>query len=216
MLGSTRVPAKRGRRAYRPKKTPRQARAKATYASILDSAARLLVSRGYGAMTTNHVAALAGVAIGSLYEYFPDKETIVAEVVRRTVREIVGEVAGGLDGALAADFERGLRAWVRVMFAAIEARREIVRAIWRDVPFLRELDEIRSLQETLIALAARGRSVVRNPLMRTHPEAMTYLLTVMTGHTVVESVIARPPHVPLRDVEACFQRIVATILLSRS
>src|SRR5262249_54860124 len=146
--------------------SPRQARAKATYESILDGAARVLAAKGYAALTTNEVAEVAGVAIGSLYEYFPDKETIVAEVVRRTVREIVGEVAGGFESVLDADLETGLREWIRVMFAAVHKRRDVVRAIWRDVPFLRELDEIRALQGTLVALAGRGRDAVKNPLMR--------------------------------------------------
>jgi AcrR family transcriptional regulator len=214
MLGSTRVRRRRAGKAYRPKKLPRQARAKATYESILDAAARLLTARGYGGFTTNHVAEVAGVAIGSLYEYFPDKETIVAELVRRTVRETLEEVTGGLEGALARDFASGLRSWVRVMFAAVKARRELVRAIWRDVPFLRDLDEIQSLQGSLLALAQRGRSLSTSPLVAASPEAMMYLVTVMSGHAIVESVVARPRHLPLQDVEECFQRIVATLLIA--
>lgn len=212
MLGSTRVRPRAKRRSYRPRKTPRQARARATYESILDAAARLLVARGYGDFTTNHVAERAGVAIGSLYEYFPDKETVVAELVRRTLREIVAEMARGLEGALAKDFEPGLREWVRVMFAAVSARRDIVRAIWRDVPFLHELDEVRSLRKTLMALASRGQRAVESPLLRERPEAMTYLLTVMTSHAVVESVVARPRHLSQQEVEACFLTLVTTLL----
>jgi AcrR family transcriptional regulator len=117
MLGSTRVPAARRKKArkrsYRPKKTPRQARAKATFESIVDAGARLLATRGYDALTTNHVAEAAGVAIGSLYEYFPDKETIVAEVARRTIRDVIGELAAALDQAARRDPAAGLRDLVR-------------------------------------------------------------------------------------------------------
>jgi len=212
MLGSTRVPRTRKRRAYRPKKQPRQARSKATYDSVLDAAARVLTAQGYAALTTNHVAEVAGVAIGSLYEYFPDKQTIVAEVVRRTVREMVSEVTLGFENVLAEDFPIGLREWIRVIFAAVKARRELVRAIWRDVPFLHDLDEVRELQSTLVALAFRGRTSVTNPLIRAHPETMIWLLTVMSAHAIVEGVVARPRHISQEELEACFEDLITNLL----
>jgi AcrR family transcriptional regulator len=67
----------------RPRKAPRQARARATVEAILDATARILVTRGPEALTTNHVAARAGVSIGTLYEWFPSKEALVAGVVDR-------------------------------------------------------------------------------------------------------------------------------------
>lgn len=67
----------------RPRKAPRQARARATVEAILDATARILVARGHDALTTNHVAARAGVSIGTLYEWFPSKEALVAGVVDR-------------------------------------------------------------------------------------------------------------------------------------
>src|SRR6476620_4221327 len=93
MLGSTRI-------RFSPLKVPRQRRAWVTYNAMLDATARLLEGRGFAELTTNHVADLAGVSIGSLYEYFPDKETLVAELARRTIREILIEVGDGLKDAV--------------------------------------------------------------------------------------------------------------------
>ncbi len=69
---------------YQLRKAPKQARAKATVDAILEAAARILVERGYADATTNAVAERAGVSIGSLYEYFPGKEAVFAELRRRT------------------------------------------------------------------------------------------------------------------------------------
>jgi AcrR family transcriptional regulator len=212
MLGSTRVPRSSKRRAYRPKKKPRQARSRATYKALLDAGARVLIRHGYAALTTNHVAEVAGVAIGSLYEYFPDKETIVAEIVRRTVKEIVDEVTRGYESVLTVNFPIGLRSWVRAIFAAVRARRDLVRAIWRDVPFLHDLEEVIELQSTLVALAFRGRERVANPLIRAHPEAMIWLLTVMSAHAIVEGVVAPPRHISQEELEACFEDLMAGLL----
>ena len=70
-------------RAPRPRKTPVQARSQATVDTILDAAARVLVRDGYGAFTTNRVAARAGVSVGSLYQYFPNKEALLAKLKAR-------------------------------------------------------------------------------------------------------------------------------------
>lgn len=68
---------------YSMRKTPMQARSKATIDAILSAATRVLLSIGYDKASTNKIAEVAGVGIGSLYEYFPGKEAIFAEVRRR-------------------------------------------------------------------------------------------------------------------------------------
>ena len=60
-----------------PRKTPRQQRSEFTFDAILDSAARLFQQHGYAATTTNRVAELAGVSIGTLYHYVPNKDALL-------------------------------------------------------------------------------------------------------------------------------------------
>src|SRR5436305_14701526 len=68
-----------------PRRIPRQPRARVTRDAILQAAAHLLAARGWEASTTNHIAERAGVSIGSLYKYFPNKSSILAEVARRRI-----------------------------------------------------------------------------------------------------------------------------------
>jgi AcrR family transcriptional regulator len=91
------------RKRLEPRRKPRQARSQATVEVILAAAARVFARAGYAATTTNHVAAKAGVSIGSLYEYFPSKDAIlVALVVRhlddaeRELGRAVGEIGDAL------------------------------------------------------------------------------------------------------------------------
>jgi AcrR family transcriptional regulator len=70
-------------RRYQLRKRPTQARAIATVDAVLEAAARILVDTGYSSASTNAIAEQAGVSIGSLYEYFPSKEAIFAELRRR-------------------------------------------------------------------------------------------------------------------------------------
>jgi AcrR family transcriptional regulator len=59
-----------------------------TVEAILGAAVELLSSRGYGATSTNQIAARAGVSVGSLYQYFPNKDAIVAALFERHARGI--------------------------------------------------------------------------------------------------------------------------------
>jgi len=76
-----------GRRLLKPRKTPSQERARVTVEAILEAAAYILVRDGWEKFTTNSVAERAGVNISSLYQYFPNKESIVAELQRRHIEK---------------------------------------------------------------------------------------------------------------------------------
>ena len=81
-----------------PRKQPRQRRSAETVARILDAAARILDERGYRATTTNHVAEEAGVSIGSLYQYFPNKDALLVVLAEQHVDDIAGQFAERLAG----------------------------------------------------------------------------------------------------------------------
>ncbi|WP_343303943.1 TetR/AcrR family transcriptional regulator [Mesorhizobium retamae] len=65
------------------RKEPRQARSRATVETIVQAGARILSDEGWVGFTTNRVAELAGVSIGSLYQYFPDKLSLVDAIRHR-------------------------------------------------------------------------------------------------------------------------------------
>jgi AcrR family transcriptional regulator len=219
MLGSTRVPKAvrkaRKKPALQPKKRPLQARSRTTYESLLDAAARLLEQRGYAALTTNHVADAAGVAIGSLYEYFPSKEVIVAEVVRRTMAEVAQEVGESFRSAIEQHFELGLSTWVNTCFQAVSRRAKLMRVLWMDVPFLWELQEVQQLPLLLLAIARQGLPDATSPWLLKDPEAATYLLTVMIRAAIVEGVVARPAHLSLSQVQTSLTELLQQVLLVR-
>lgn len=79
-----------------PRKRPRQERSKATVDAILEATAQVLVKDGYDKTSTNRVAERAGVSVGSVYQYFPNKEALVGELVDRYSREIMERLIGEL------------------------------------------------------------------------------------------------------------------------
>jgi AcrR family transcriptional regulator len=82
MLGSMRQNRRRGTPPV-PRKHPIQERAAATVDAILGAVERVLEKHGAGGLTTNRVAEIAGVSVGTLYQYFPNKEALVGAVIER-------------------------------------------------------------------------------------------------------------------------------------
>lgn len=75
-----------------PRKTPRQARSSETVRAILEAAARILETKGFDGYNTNAVAELAGVSIGSLYQYFPGKDALTAGLIQREKAQLLEDV----------------------------------------------------------------------------------------------------------------------------
>jgi AcrR family transcriptional regulator len=82
-----------------PRKLPRQRRSAETVDRILAAAARIFDELGYSGTTTNHVAEGAGVSIGSLYQYFPNKDALLVALAERHVDDLAEQFGARL-GAL--------------------------------------------------------------------------------------------------------------------
>jgi AcrR family transcriptional regulator len=71
-----------------PRKLASQERSRVTVDALLEATARVLVNEGYDRASTNRIAEVAGVSIGSLYQYFPSKEALVAAVIDRHTEQV--------------------------------------------------------------------------------------------------------------------------------
>ena len=116
---------------YLLRKNPSQQRSKATVEAILDAGARLLLSIGYDKASTNKVAEKAGISIGSLYEYFPGKEAIFAEIRRREDQRYIGLVLAEPEPGT---FRDTLRLHISTYIKLVLSNIELHAALVRDVP----------------------------------------------------------------------------------
>lgn len=105
-------------KARHPRRVPRQDRAHATVAFVLEAAAQVFAERGYAA-TTNEIAARAGVSIGSLYQYFADKDALLVALAERHLAEAMAQLQAVLADA-PTDRERLIE---RVIEAVVDLNR---------------------------------------------------------------------------------------------
>lgn len=113
------------------RKIPRQSRARDTVDVVLEAAAQLLEASGEAGFNTNAVAERAGVSIGALYRYFPDKQAILRALAlreREAHRQVVRAVVGGETDGLARD-RAMIRAFVQAFAGREQARRIAVSAL---------------------------------------------------------------------------------------
>jgi len=167
-----------------------QRRARATVASILDAAATVFVAHGYAGGTTNRIASEAGVSVGSLYEYFPNKDSILAALLERRLADGARDMElalADLDGtAPAADVALGRL--IDAVFARFRGAPELDRVLFEEVPH--PPDAGAALAAGDAALAERIRALIlRLPGVVADPSGPAALLTARTLQASVRAFV---------------------------
>jgi AcrR family transcriptional regulator len=132
-----------------PRRRPRQARAQATVDAIVRATARVLVEEGYDRASTNRIAQTAGVSIGSLYQYFPSKEALVAALVEShqlRMRDALGQSLAENPPASLAERARLL---VRSMITAYRTDPQLHHVLCQEVPKIGELQRVYDFEQHL-------------------------------------------------------------------
>ncbi|EPF6153898.1 TetR/AcrR family transcriptional regulator [Acinetobacter baumannii] len=112
-----------------PRKRPRQARSVATFEAILEAAARILESLGFAGFNTNAVAELAGVSIGSLYQYFPSKDALIVELIRRERAKLSNHIVEVIQQSDAADLKDKLKLIIQAAVQHQLSRPQLARTL---------------------------------------------------------------------------------------
>jgi AcrR family transcriptional regulator len=138
-----------------PRKSATQKRSQAMVETLLDATARVLVREGYDRASTNRIAAMAGVSVGSLYQYFPNKEALVAALVARHNRQMLELLRNALKEVASLDLATALRELVRAAVDAHLVDSALHRIFAEQVPRMGQLAKIDALQqETFLMVRA--------------------------------------------------------------
>lgn len=126
----------------KPRKHASQERSRATVDALVEATARILVREGFDKASTNRIAEVAGVSVGSLYQYFPGKEALVVAVIERHDQDIMRIVRGALAEVASLSMEEGVR---RLVAAAVEAHRidpKLHRVLAEQIPRTGRLENV--------------------------------------------------------------------------
>ncbi len=172
-----------GKTPLGPRKTPTQERARATVDALLQAAAYILVKRGWQALTTNSIAERAGVNIASLYQFFPNKEAIVAEVERRHIVETRAKMAEVYARHPGDGVESRVRRLVEAGIAAHLVAPALHRAFAERLP-QRDHD---AFDDALLAATIADLAVLDLP----NPELSAWVIQTVSHAAVHEAIVER-------------------------
>ena len=119
---------------HKTRRQPKQRRARQTVEVVLDAVVEVLKRDGVRAATTNRIAEVAGVSIGSVYQYFPDKRAIFMALHARHVDQIAGLVERTLLDHASSSLEDLVRALIEAVIEAHKADPELYELLHAEVP----------------------------------------------------------------------------------
>jgi AcrR family transcriptional regulator len=137
-----------------PRKFASQERSRLTVDALLEATARILIKEGYDKASTNRVAEVAGVSVGSLYQYFPGKEALVAALIDRHNQEVMRAVQGELAEAVDLPIEQAVRKLVRMAVKAHRIDPKLHRVLAEQIPRVGRLEKVESFNREYYALFA--------------------------------------------------------------
>ena len=197
------------------RKLPKQARSEATVEAILEAAGQVFERHGYAAATTNRIAARAGVSIGSLYQYFPNKDAILVALVHRHLAESAAALGPHIERLnRGAGFDELLPDVVEAMVALHALAPSLHRVLFEETqlpPTLRaELDE---LEDGLVELTADA--LAADPLSAPADPRLAARVVVNTIEGLTHRLVLRPPPgVTPRDIGREITAVVRAYLQS--
>ncbi len=136
----------------KPRKHASQERSRATVDALVEATARILVREGFDKASTNRIAEVAGVSVGSLYQYYPGKEALVVAVIDRHNRQIMQVVRRALAEVASQPIAKAVR---RLVTVAIEAHRidpKLHRVLAEQIPRTGALENVEAFNRETYAL----------------------------------------------------------------
>ena len=135
-----------------PRKYASQDRSRATVDALIEATARILIREGFDKASTNRIAEVAGVSVGSLYQYFPSKEALVAAVIDRHNQEVRQVVQGELAEAVNRPIGQAVRKLVAVAVKAHRIDPKLHRVLAEQIPRVGRLEKVKTFNREYYAL----------------------------------------------------------------
>lgn len=146
------------------RRRPQQLRSQRTVDAVLAAVARVLKREGVAGVTTNRIAEVAGVSIGSVYQYFPDKHAIFRALRDRHVEQMVRMVESKLVAHAGSDLEQLMRGLIDAMIEAHALDPALYDLLLSQAPRRADADFERRLRGALrLAITAHAHEFERPP-----------------------------------------------------
>jgi AcrR family transcriptional regulator len=173
------------KRLSQPRKLPQQERSRVTVEAILEATAHILTEEGYDKANTNRIAERAGISIGSLYQYFPNKESLMAALMEQHSQEIAALVATKLKDLVDAPLDVAIPELVKAVIAAHAINPRLHQVLNEEIPRSERLQQMQQADERItellrIYLSQWHLSAQGKLHQRTHPQSLEMTIFILS------------------------------------
>jgi AcrR family transcriptional regulator len=175
-----------------PRKSASQKRSRLTVDTLLQATARVLVKDGYDRASTNRIADVAGVSIGSLYQYFPSKEALVAAVIDRQTQEMMALARDALIKVAIQPVEEAIRELVKLGIDTHRVNPKLHRVLTEQVPRVGRLDNVQAIDRHVHALVRAYLDAHRDEIQVVDVELAAFVCVTTVEALTHAAVIYRP------------------------
>lgn len=174
---------------------PQQQRAREMIDRILDATAQVLADSGYAGLSTNRVAAVAGVSIGSLYRYFAGKNELIEELRARGSADVLADLTGALTAAVTMSARDGVHHILSVLVGAVKRHRAVTTAMIAEAPLGAHGNILPEVERQLAQMTRLFVAVHAPGLDQAEADARIHLAMGVTLNACLRIALEPPPGV---------------------
>ena len=178
----------------RERKQPQQARAQETVRAILEATVQILDREGLDAATTTRIAEVAGVSIGSLYQYFSHRDAILGALQDREFERTLAFMEKVLaDANLHEEPEKTVRAVLHGLAQLYMAAPGLHRVLAIEGLRVAKAERVHAFDVRVIQLVRHFLAATEAPILRRNVEAAAFLVYQSVRATMLAYLLERPP-----------------------
>ena len=175
-----------------PRKQASQDRSRSTVDALVGATTRILVKEGYDQASTNRIAEVAGVSIGSLYQYFPSKEALVAAVIDRHTQELSQVTRNAMVRMAARPIEVAAREFVSVAIDAHRVDPKLHAVLTEQIPRVGRLENVEANIREGYALVRGYLEAHRDEIDVADPDLAAFVCVTVVEALTHAAVLRRP------------------------
>ncbi|RZO87130.1 MAG: TetR/AcrR family transcriptional regulator [Oceanococcus sp.] len=180
------------RSPHSPRKTPVHRRSKVTVEAILEAAAHLLEHAGYARLTTNHIADKAGVSIGSLYQYFPNKDAICHALAERHFQRLQDEYLRVLEASVAFPVETQVRNLVATTLHAVRDNAVYSAKLYAELEQFGGLAPMRACRQAIAEALDQRVGMLPQHFRPANPRMVASIVVTAVSQLIGEAALSNP------------------------
>jgi AcrR family transcriptional regulator len=194
-----------------PRKSASQERSRLTVDALLEATARILIREGFGKASTNRIAAVAGVSVGSLYQYFPGKEALVAALIDRHRQKVMRVVRSELAAAVGQPLPQAVRTLVTAAVRAHRIDPRLHRVLTEQIPRVGRLEKVETFNRENVALF-RAYLESRRPELRALDVELAAFVCVTSIEALTHSAVLHQRIVSGEAMEALIEETTRLVV----